>query len=115
MDAVFGTEDPARSRILPQMDPAALLQRQAAVVTRAHGAELAMNTHLLALEACALSRSETVVADSVSDASLLAKLTLHNWILLLFLRGGLANVRAGAAVRAATSASLKSLMVFLLL
>ena len=46
-----------------------------------------MNPHLLALKACALTRCETVVPDSASDASLLlVELALHNRILRLFRR-----------------------------
>jgi hypothetical protein len=76
-------------------EDAAILHRKTAIVICTHGARLAMNAHLLPLEACALSRSETVVPDSVSDASLLVELalelTLHDWILWLFLRSGLSK------------------------
>jgi len=82
-------EDPARCNILPMTDDAAIVHRQATVVARTHGAHLAMNAHLLPLEACALSRSETVVLDSVSNPSLLVELALHNRIFRLFLRSGL--------------------------
>jgi len=88
--------DPARSRELPAMDHAALSHGQATVVARTHAAELAMHTHLLALEACTLTGSKTVVLDSVSDASLLlVELSLHNRILRLFLRSGLCKCHGG--------------------
>jgi hypothetical protein len=84
-------EDSARSNVLPMAEYAAIFHREAAIVVRAHGAHLAMNPYLLALEACTLARSETVVLDSVADASLLVEFALHNWILWLFLRGGLSK------------------------
>jgi hypothetical protein len=88
---MFRAEDPTRSNVLPVTKYTAILYGQTAVVTGAHDAHLAMNTHLLALEACALSRSEAVVLDSVADASLLVELALHNRISWLFLRCGLSK------------------------
>jgi hypothetical protein len=83
------TEDPARGDILPAMDHAPFVHGQAPVVTRAHSTNLAMNAHLLPLKACSLTRSEASIADSISNASLLVELALHNRILRLFLRSGL--------------------------
>jgi hypothetical protein len=88
---MLGAEDSARSNILPVAEYAAISHRQATIVVRTHGAHLAMNAHLLALEACALSRSETVIFESVSYASLLVEFALHNRILWLFLRGSLSK------------------------
>jgi hypothetical protein len=92
--------DPARCRELPAMDHAALSHGQATVVARTHAAELAMEAHLLALEACDLMGIKTVVLDSVSDASLLLielalELMLHKRSLRLFRRCGLCKCHGG--------------------
>ncbi len=71
---VLFAEDPARGKVLPAIDHAALLHGEASIVVRAHRACLAMNAHLLPLKACALPWSETSVLDPVSNASLLVEL-----------------------------------------
>jgi hypothetical protein len=83
---VVCAEDPARGNVLPAMDHAPFVHRQASAVTRAHRMYLAMNAHLLPLKACSLPWSEAFISDSVSNASLLVELALHNRILRLFLR-----------------------------
>src|ERR1700739_4555570 len=86
---VVCAKDPARCNILPAVDHTAVSHRQVSVVPRTHRAELAMNAPLLPFQANTLARSEAAVLDSVSDASLLVELALHNRILRLFGRGGL--------------------------
>jgi hypothetical protein len=93
---MFRAENPSRCEHLPALDHAALSHREAPVVPRTHRPELAMNPHLLPLKACALTRCETVVPDSASDASLLlVELALHNRILRLFRRCGLCKCHGG--------------------
>jgi hypothetical protein len=93
---MFRAKDAARCEHLPAPNHAALPHREATVAARTHTAELAMNAHLLALEAGTLTGSETVVFDSVSDASLLlVELVLHNRFLRLFRGGGLRKCHGG--------------------
>jgi len=89
--AMFRAIDIARGDPLPVLDDAAILHRQMAIVASAQGMHLAMNAHLLPLEACALPRSELAVLNAVSDASLLVELALHNRISRLRRRGCLGN------------------------